>query len=122
MIPTVRDVIGLPVVQAGDPEVVSAENLDCPVRWVHVSDMPDLAGLLHGGELVLTTGAGLAEAPDDYLERMTRAGAVGLVVELGTRVSRLPRGSVTSPGPSACPWCCCTARPASSRSPRPCTG
>ncbi|MBU8822639.1 PucR family transcriptional regulator [Mycolicibacterium goodii] len=92
MIPTVRDVIDLPVVQAGDPEVVSAENLDCPVRWVHVSDMPDLAGLLHGGELVLTTGAGLSDAPHDYLERMSRAGAVGLVVELGTRVSHLPGG------------------------------
>lgn len=122
MIPTVRDVIGLPVVQAGDPEVVSAENLDCPVRWVHVSDMPDLAGLLHGGELVLTTGAGLAEAPDDYLERMTRAApsAWWSNSEPASPVSHA--GSVTSPGPSACPWCCCTARPASSRSPRPCTG
>ncbi|MGV0742088.1 PucR family transcriptional regulator [Mycolicibacterium sp. XJ870] len=89
MIPTVRDVIALPVVQAGGPEVVSAEHLDRPVRWVHVSDMPDLSGLLQGGELVLTTGAALRDAPQDYLERMRRAGAVGVVVELGTRIESL---------------------------------
>ncbi|MGV9796947.1 PucR family transcriptional regulator [Mycobacterium sp. NPDC003449] len=90
MIPTVRDVIALPVVQAGLPEVVSTENLARPVRWVHVSDMPDLSGLLQGGELVLTTGAALRDAPRDYLEGMHRAGAVGVVVELGTRIDSLP--------------------------------
>ncbi|MDV3127243.1 PucR family transcriptional regulator ligand-binding domain-containing protein [Mycobacterium sp. 21AC1] len=90
MIPTVRDVIDLPVMQAGAPEVVSAEHLDRPVRWVHVSDMPDLSGLLQGGELVLTTGSALRDAPREYLDRMGRAGAVGVVVELGTRVDSLP--------------------------------
>ncbi len=90
MIPTVRDVIELPVVQAGEPAILSAQQLDRPVRWVHVSDMPDLAGLLQGGELVLTTGAALRDAPRDYLDRMRRAGAVGVVVELGTRIASLP--------------------------------
>lgn len=93
MIPTVRDVLDLPVVQAGEPEVLSAQQLDRPVRWVHVSDMPDLAGLLQGGELVLTTGAALRDAPSDYLRRMQRAGVLGVVVELGTRIDSLP-GSV----------------------------
>ncbi|WP_396923284.1 PucR family transcriptional regulator [Mycolicibacterium sp.] len=90
MIPTVRDVIALPVVQAGLPEVVSSEHLDSPVRWVHVSEMADLSGLLQGGELVLTTGSALRDAPRAYLEGMKRAGAVGVVVELGTRVEALP--------------------------------
>lgn len=90
MIPTVRDIIELPVVQAGEPQVLSAQQLDRPVRWVHVSDMPDLAGLLQGGELVLTTGAALRDAPRDYLRRMQRAGVVGVVVELGTRIESLP--------------------------------
>lgn len=90
MIPSVRDVIELPVVQAGAPEVVSAEHLDRPVRWVHVSDMADLSGLLQGGELVLTTGAALRDSPQTYLDSMGRAGAVGVVVELGTRIEALP--------------------------------
>ena len=90
MIPTVRDIVRLPVVQAGEPEVLSTQQIDHPVRWVHVSDMPDLAGLLTGGELVLTTGAALRDAPRDYLRGMHRAGAVGVVVELGTRITALP--------------------------------
>lgn len=78
------------MVQAGLPEVVSSEHLDSPVRWVHVSEMADLSGLLQGGELVLTTGSALRDAPRAYLEGMKRAGAVGVVVELGTRVEALP--------------------------------
>lgn len=90
MIPTVRDVIALPVVQTGEPEVLSAEHLDSPVRWVHASDMADLAGLLTGGELVLTTGAALADAPHEYLSGMKVAGAVGVIAELGSRVGTMP--------------------------------
>ena len=29
------------------------------MRWVHVAEVPDIATLLRGGELVLTTGIGL---------------------------------------------------------------
>ena len=56
---TVADVIGLPVVRAGQPEVLSARRWDDPVRWVHVGDVADLSAWLQGGELVLTTGAAL---------------------------------------------------------------
>jgi PucR family transcriptional regulator, purine catabolism regulatory protein len=97
VIPTVAEVVALPVVQAGAPEIVSAENMDRPVRWVHVSDVPDLSNLLQGGELVLTTGSGLEASPDEYLDRLVRAGATGLVIELGTRLASLPR----SAGPAA---------------------
>ena len=36
--------------QAGDPELVCDGPLDTPVRWVHVSDLADLSGLLTGGK------------------------------------------------------------------------
>ncbi|MBS1692910.1 MAG: PucR family transcriptional regulator [Actinobacteria bacterium] len=90
MIPTVADVLALPVVQAGAPEVVSAERLDRLVRWVHVSDVSDLSDLLQGGELVLTTGPALLAEPHEYLDRLVRAGASGLVVELGAAIPELP--------------------------------
>lgn len=90
MIPTVADVLALPVVQAGEPEVVSGVHLDRPVRWVHVSDLADLSDLLQGGELVLSTGAALAAAPGDYLTGLVRAGAAGVFVELGTHLDGLP--------------------------------
>ncbi|GAB3221909.1 PucR family transcriptional regulator [Mycolicibacterium hippocampi] len=87
---TVGDVIGLPVVQSGAPEVLSARRWDEPLRWVHGSDLADLSALLQGGELVLTTGAALARSPRKYLQRLASAGAIGVVVELGDRLPVLP--------------------------------
>ncbi len=81
---TVADVIGLSVVQAGGPEVLSSRRWDDQVRWVHVGDVADLTSLLQGGELVLTTGAALRAAPARYLRGIADAGALGVVVELGS--------------------------------------
>lgn len=82
MQPTIAEILSLPVVQAGNPEVIGGGTLDKPVRWVHVSDLADLSDLLSGGELVLTTGRSLASDPLGYLTRLAKAGAVGLIVEL----------------------------------------
>lgn len=96
MQPTVREILALPVLQAGDPVLVCGVSrpdvLDRPVRWVHVSDLPDLSNLLEGGEMVLTTGQALADEDrrDDYLPQLARAGAVALVVELGVHVDQVP--------------------------------
>jgi purine catabolism regulator len=94
MLPTVREILALPVLQAGEPELVcGADALDRHVRWVHVSDLPDLSNLLEGGEMVLTTGQALADAEhrDEYLPRLAGAGAVAVVVELGVHVDEVPR-------------------------------
>ncbi|MBP1161283.1 PucR family transcriptional regulator [Rhodococcus sp. PvR099] len=90
MLPTVVDILALPVIQAGEPEVVGGGALDRPVRWVHVSDLPDLSNLLQGGELVLTTGLPLTHDPVSYLEGLAAAGATGLVIELGVHVQAVP--------------------------------
>jgi purine catabolism regulator len=87
--PTVREVIGLDPVQVGSPRVVAgADQLDRTVRWVHSAEVPDIATLLKGGELVLTTGIGL---PDDeerirsFIRELAEVGISGLVVELGRK-------------------------------------
>nr|WP_102143636.1 PucR family transcriptional regulator [Mycobacterium sp. QGD 101] len=90
MIPSVADVVGMPVVQRGNPQVISAANLDRPVRWVHVGDLPDLSKVLQGGELVLTTGAALHSDPERFLRGLLEAGAAGVVVELGTHMTEVP--------------------------------
>ncbi|MGW0039948.1 PucR family transcriptional regulator [Gordonia sp. NPDC003376] len=87
---TVRDVLGLPELQRGDPVVLSDRRIDDTIRWVHVGDVPDLSGLLTGGELILTTGASLANWPQRYLQGLSSSGAVGVVVELGSAVPTLP--------------------------------
>jgi purine catabolism regulator len=89
---TLADILELPSIRAGEPEVVCTGPMDQPVRWVHVSDLADLSGLLTGGELVLTTGQALADSArrDAYLPGLADAGATGVVVELGLHVDALP--------------------------------
>src|SRR5215475_13820135 len=87
--PSVREVLALDSVRYGAPRVVAgADALDRPVRWVHVAEVPDIATLLRGGELVLTTGIGLP-ADDDglrsFIATLADVGVSGLVVELGRR-------------------------------------
>src|SRR5690606_3636649 len=91
---TVGEVIGLDVVQRGRPQVLSSGRWDEPIRWVHVGDVPDMSALLLGGELVLTTGTALSTAPEVYLRGLADAGALGVVVELGTAMHEVPQ-SVT---------------------------
>lgn len=97
-LPLVRDVLALPVLAVGLPRVDAGERgLDAPVRWLHVSELPDIAGLLAGGELILTTGIALPETDDDlraYADTLAAAGAAGLVVELGRRYRELPTALV----------------------------
>ena len=90
---TLAEIVGLPVMQQGAPEVRSARRWHETIRWVHGSDLADLSTLLQGGELVLTTGAALVRAPRKYLRGLADAGAVGVVVEIGSVVPELPAGA-----------------------------
>jgi PucR family transcriptional regulator, purine catabolism regulatory protein len=93
-LPTVREVLALPELRHGKPEVVAgAAGLDRRVRWVHVSELADIATLLRGGELVLTTGIALPAADDAlarYLDELAGAEVSGLVIELGRRFDAAP--------------------------------
>ncbi|MFF3332933.1 PucR family transcriptional regulator [Streptomyces sp. NPDC002888] len=91
---TVADVLALPVLAAGQPQVVTGvTGLDQPVRWVHITELTDPASFLKGGELVLTTGMPL---PDDaagirrYVDELADVGAAALVIELVRRYHRPP--------------------------------
>ncbi|MFJ9033843.1 PucR family transcriptional regulator [Streptomyces sp. NPDC102274] len=91
---TVRRALELPGLRAGLPEVVAcADLLDRTVRWVHAGEVPYIASLLKGGELLLTTGLGLGSRPAEqrvFVRRLAERGIAALVVELGSRFDRLP--------------------------------
>ncbi|MBD0744394.1 PucR family transcriptional regulator [Streptomyces sp. CBMA152] len=91
---TVRRALELPGLRGGLPEVVAgAERLGRTVRWVHAGEVPNIASLLKGGELLLTTGLGLGTRPAEqraFVRRLADRGIAALVVELGPRFSRLP--------------------------------
>jgi purine catabolism regulator len=99
--PTVREVLALDSFRRGAPRVVAgAEALDCPVRWVHSAEVPDIASLLRGGELVLITGIGLPSQDAGlrrFVAELAEVGCAGLVVELGRRyVDGVPRSMVVA--------------------------
>ncbi|HEX5018411.1 MAG TPA: PucR family transcriptional regulator ligand-binding domain-containing protein [Actinomycetes bacterium] len=97
-LPRVRDLLALPALTVGLPTVVAgASGLDARVRWVHVSELADIAGLLSGGEVILTTGIALPETDAElreYADALSAAGAVALIVELGRRFEQLPTALV----------------------------
>ncbi|MET8243750.1 PucR family transcriptional regulator [Streptomyces sp. NPDC005202] len=84
---SVRQVLTLERVLAGEPEVVAgASQLDRLVRWVHVAEAPDVGVMLSGGEMVLTTGVLLAGDEDkqaEYIQSLHRAEAAAVVLGLG---------------------------------------
>src|SRR5580692_11220828 len=89
MLPSLDEVLAMEVCRRGRPVVVAGhDRLDTPVRWVHAIELTDVARLLRGGELVLSTGIAL---PDDdrlltaYVTELADVGVAGLAVELGRR-------------------------------------
>ncbi|MFI6560219.1 PucR family transcriptional regulator [Streptomyces sp. NPDC050534] len=91
---SVRQVLTLERVLAGEPEVVAgAGQLDRPVRWVHVAEAPDVGVMLTGGEMVLTTGvllAGDEEKQAEYIRSLHRAEAAAVVLGLGRAFPAAP--------------------------------
>ncbi|MGW6012629.1 PucR family transcriptional regulator [Streptomyces sp. NPDC055210] len=95
---TVRQALELPGLRGGLPEILAgADRLGRTVRWVHAGEVPNIASLLKGGELLLTTGYGLGTRPADqraFVRTLAERGIAALVVELGPRFTRLPAALV----------------------------
>lgn len=93
-LPTVAEVITLPAVARGVPEVlVGGPALEAKVRWMHVSDSAGVARLLDGGELLLSTGSAWpADASDqrEFIHELVEAGVAGLILELGAHHAHAP--------------------------------
>ncbi|WP_433182971.1 PucR family transcriptional regulator [Actinoallomurus sp. CA-150999] len=92
MLPTLADVLRLDAVRRGEPRIIAgADHLDARVRWVHSAEVTDIAHLLRGGELVLTTGIALPDDPArlrTYVAELADVGVSGLIVELGRKYAR----------------------------------
>jgi purine catabolism regulator len=107
VLPTLADVLELEVVRRGRPEVLAGgHRLGARVRWVHAMELADVARLLHGGELVLSTGIALPDEPGllaAYVADLATAGVSGLAVELGRRYESLPPALVEAAGAHGVP-------------------
>lgn len=90
--PSVAQALQFESLAAADPVVVAgATGLTRPVRWVHVSELADIAGHLRGQEMILTTGIALPE--DDaglrgYIAALAEVDVAAVVVGLGPHFDR----------------------------------
>jgi purine catabolism regulator len=96
-----RDVLALEVVQRAQPELLAGEHLlDRDVRWVHTSELAEAAHLLKGGELLLTTGLGLAGrgpvAQKHYVAALSENRVSAVAFELGWTFDEVPPGIVAA--------------------------
>jgi Purine catabolism regulatory protein-like family/PucR C-terminal helix-turn-helix domain len=67
------------VARLGLRVLAGAGRLDVPIRWVHVSELPDPSRFLQGDELLLLAGTGLRpEGCADYVARVKAAGVAAL--------------------------------------------
>ncbi|MDX6234607.1 MAG: PucR family transcriptional regulator, purine catabolism regulatory protein [Nocardioidaceae bacterium] len=100
MLPTIREILATPIVTSSDPEVLAGhDQLDRPVRWMHPAEVSDIAHLLRGDEVVLTTGSFLSEdvaGSRAYVASLADAGVAGLFVELGRHWQAPPQALVTA--------------------------
>lgn len=68
-----------------------------PVRWAHISEIPDPTPWLEGGEILLTTGLGVRDNPDlqrRLVEGLDARGCPGLGFGLGVVEDSVPQAIV----------------------------
>ncbi len=61
-------------------------GLDRVIRWVHVLEVEDFGSLIHGGELILTTGVGLhldVSTQLKFVQQLIASKAAGICIEKG---------------------------------------
>ncbi|MDQ1059843.1 purine catabolism regulator [Arthrobacter globiformis] len=91
-----EDVLKHRTVRAADPLLRAAPD-SVPgrqVRWVHSSEVLDIAPLLRGGELLLSGGQALATATEerrvDYIRELAGRGVAALAIETGPALPDIP--------------------------------
>ncbi|MET8156199.1 PucR family transcriptional regulator [Sphaerisporangium sp. NPDC005289] len=93
---TLRELLAFDVLREARPRILAGDaSLDRVVRWVHSSEIYEIGPLLTGGELLLTTGLGLAGtdagARRHYLREIAQRGVAGVALELGRTFPETPR-------------------------------
>ena len=91
---TVASLLEVAPLRRGVPELVAGEGgIDRVVRWVHAGEVPNIASLLRGGEVLLSTGIAVersAAAERRFVRELAERGLAALAIELGPRFATLP--------------------------------
>lgn len=97
-LPALAEILELPLLRAHSPKVLAVTGaLDRPIRSAQIIERTSEAACLTGGELLLSSGAGLPSNDDEFLDFtrvLAESGAAGLVVEGGAPLADAPPGLV----------------------------
>lgn len=96
---SVADLLAMPELEPARAQVVTGTDLDRrDVRWLHTSEIYEIAPLLRGGEVLLTTGLGLVgtapAAQAAYVRALASRHVAALMMELGRTFTTLPPAMV----------------------------
>ena len=87
---------------AADPVIRAAAGSAArtQLRWIHSSEILDIAPLLDGGELLLTGGEALALASEErqvtYIRQLAERGVAALAIETGVALPSLPSSMIAA--------------------------
>ncbi|MCT9627094.1 PucR family transcriptional regulator ligand-binding domain-containing protein [Pseudarthrobacter equi] len=90
------EILAHPALAAANPVIhpLGTDTSAQPVRWVHSSEVLDIAPLLRGGELLLCGGITLATATParrgDYVRELAQRGIAALAIETGGVLPEVP--------------------------------
>src|ERR1700760_205685 len=86
---TVKAALALEVFTRVPMTVYAGEQeLERTIRWVHPTEIPDIAQFLRGGEMLLTAGLGIGSTPEqqrNYVTALADAHAAVLIIEVSGR-------------------------------------
>jgi purine catabolism regulator len=88
------------VTEMGLELAVGEDGADAPIRWIHISELPDPTPWLSGGELLLTTGIQLAteERQREFIRLLAGRHLAGLGFGTGFDHPELPPGILDEAG------------------------
>jgi PucR family transcriptional regulator, purine catabolism regulatory protein len=88
------------VAEMGLELAAGEDGADAPVRWVHISELPDPTPWLSGGELLLTTGMqlGSEEREREFVRLLSGHHLAGLGLGTGFDHDRLPEALLEEAG------------------------
>ncbi|MBB6450056.1 purine catabolism regulator [Geomicrobium halophilum] len=80
---TIDEIVQRPMFQ--NAQVVNKKaNLQRTVRWVHVLEIIDFDTLIHGNEMILSTGVAISDQGLEYVKKLIDHGAACLCIELSS--------------------------------------
>lgn len=96
------DVLKHPTLTAAEPVIRAGAGMaaETQLRWIHSSEVLDIAPLLGGGELLLTGGQALALASDKrragYIWELAERGVAALAIETGNELPSVPSSMISA--------------------------